>query len=295
MKFKILFLLTTFIMFSNRTYAQADTSRINKKRIFIVGGSLASATLGTYLYIQNAWWSDDQVPFHFDDGADMVYAKNVDKLGHLMGGLQAADIFTSSMLWAGMSEENALWYGAAFGSSLQLAIEIKDAYAPYWGFSKLDLAFGAAGSLFPVIQFYNNNFKDMYFKFSYYKRSDIYWQLERERGKEISKYAWQDDYPNQTYWLAIDISKFIENSLIPEWLNLAVGFGLDDSQYLNENNTKKGGKNEWYIALDYDIPKILKKWDTPLAKNIKHWLNYIHFPAPTLRISPKVSFYPLFL
>ena len=96
-------------MFSNRTYSQADTSRINKKRIFIVGGSLASATLGTYLYIQNAWWSEDQVSFHFDDGADMVYAKNVDKLGHLMGGLQAADIFTSSMIWAGMSEENALW------------------------------------------------------------------------------------------------------------------------------------------------------------------------------------------
>ena len=35
-----------------------------------------------------------------------------------------------------MDKERALWYGAAFGTSMQLAIEIKDAYAPYWGFSK---------------------------------------------------------------------------------------------------------------------------------------------------------------
>ena len=76
---------------------------------------------------------------------------------------------------------------------------------------------------------------------------------------------------------------------------MAIGFGLDDTQYLNENNTKTGGRNEWYIALDYDIPKMLKNWDSHTARKIKHWLNYIHLPAPTLRISPKVSFYPLFL
>lgn len=292
MKFKILFFL---IIFSNKLYPQLNSNNIDNKRILIVAGSLTSATLGTYFYIQNAWWSADQVSFHFDDGADMVYAKNVDKLGHLMGGIYAADVFASSMLWAGMDKERALWYGAAFGTSMQLAIEIKDAYAPYWGFSKQDLAFGAVGSFFPVVQYYNNNFKDLYFKFSYYKRSNVYWDLERERGKEISKYAWQDDYPNQTYWLAIDINKFVKSSFIPEWLNVAIGFGLDDTQYLNENNTKTGGRNEWYIALDYDIPKMLKNWDSHIARKIKHWLNYIHLPAPTLRISPKVSFYPLFL
>ena len=292
MKFKILFFL---IIFSNKLYPQLNSNNIDNKRILIVAGSLTTATLGTYFYIQNAWRSADQVSFHFDDGADMVYAKNVDKLGHLMGGIYAADVFASSMLWAGMNRERALWYGAAFGTSMQLAIEIKDAYAPYWGFSKQDLAFGAVGSLFPVVQYYNNNFKDLYFKFSYYKRSNVYWDLERQRGKEISKYAWQDDYPNQTYWLAIDINKFVKSSFIPEWLNVAIGFGLDDTQYLNENNTKTGGRNEWYIALDYDIPKMLKNWDSHTARRIKHWLNYIHLPAPTLRISPKVSFYPLFL
>ncbi|MBC8474206.1 MAG: DUF2279 domain-containing protein [Cryomorphaceae bacterium] len=295
MKFKSLFLLVIFFVISQNIFGQSDSLKVNKKRVFIVGSSLAGALGGSYLYVQNSWWSEKQEPFHFDDGADLTYALNVDKVGHFMGGLEAADVFSSSMKWAGMQEEQALWYGAAFGSGLQLAIEMKDAYAPYWGFSKWDLALGSAGSLFPVAQYYNDDLKAINFKFSYYKQSDIYWELDRKRGKEPNKYAWQDDYPNQTYWLSVDVNHFTETCCWPDWLNLAIGFGLDDTQYLNENNTKMGGNNEWYIALDYDIPKMLKKWNSPTGKKVKHWLNYIHLPAPTIRISPKLEFYPLFL
>ena len=292
MKFKTLFFVTAFILLFNNIYSQTDTS---KKRIYLVGGCLAGGTLGTYIYIQNSWWSDKQVPFHFDEGADMVYAKNVDKAGHFLGGLMSADIFTSSMIWSGMKRKKALWYGAVFGSGMQLAIEIKDGHAPYWGFSKLDLIFGTAGSLYPLFQYYNNNLREISFKFSYFKRSDIFWDLESIRGKEVSDYAWHDDYPNQTYWLAFNLNSLSKNSIFPDWLNLAIGFGLDDSQYLDENLTKKGGKNEWYIAIDYDVSKLLKRWDTSLGKNVKRWLNYFHFPAPTIRIAPKLEFYPLFL
>ncbi|KRO70347.1 MAG: hypothetical protein ABR81_00440 [Cryomorphaceae bacterium BACL11 MAG-121128-bin16] len=295
MKFKSLFLLVIFFVSSQNIFGQSDSLKLNKKRVFIVGSSLAVALGGSYLYVQNSWWSEKQEPFHFDDGADLTYALNVDKVGHFMGGLEAADVFSSSMKWAGMQEEQALWYGAAFGSGLQLAIEMKDAYAPYWGFSKWDLALGSAGSLFPVAQYYNDDLKAINFKFSYYKQSDIYWELDRQRGKKPNKYAWQDDYPNQTYWLSVDVNHFTETCCWPDWLNLAIGFGLDDTQYLNENNTKMGGNNEWYIALDYDIPKMLKKWNSPTGKKVKHWLNYIHLPAPTIRISPKLEFYPLFL
>jgi hypothetical protein len=295
MKFKSLFFLVILFVLSQNIFGQSDSLKLNKKRVFIVGSSLAGALGGSYLYVQNSWWSEKQEPFHFDDGADLTYALNVDKVGHFMGGLEAADVFSSSMKWAGMQEEQALWYGAAFGSGLQLAIEMKDAYAPYWGFSKWDLALGSAGSLFPVAQYYNDDLKAINFKFSYYKQSDIYWELDRQRGKKPNKYAWQDDYPNQTYWLSVDVNHFTETCCWPDWLNLAIGFGLDDTQYLNENNTKMGGNNEWYIALDYDIPKMLKKWNSPTGKKVKHWLNYIHLPAPTIRISPKLEFYPLFL
>ena len=177
----------------------------------------------------------------------------------------------------------------------QLFIEIKDAYSPYWGFSKWDLAMGSLGSIWPLAQYYSDAFKAINFKFSYFKHSNIYWDLDIKRGKEINRYAWQDDYPNQTYWMTVDIKQFTKKSIWPDWLNLAFGFGLDATQYLNENNRKVGGNNEWYIALDYDVPKLLKKWNSPMAKTIKHWLNYFHFPAPTLIISPKIKFNPLFI
>ena len=294
MKFKSLFLACWFIVFFQNIFAQNDTLKLNKKRVFIVSSSLAGALGGSYWYVQHSWWSDKQISFHFDDGADLTYALNVDKAGHFMGGLVTADIFSSSMKWAGMNEKQALWYGAAFGSGLQFAIEMKDAYAPYWGFSQWDLALGSTGALWPVAQYYNDDLQAINFKFSYYKRSDIYWSLDKERGKETNQYVWQDDYPNQTYWVVLEVNHFIENCCWPDWLNVAIGFGLDDTQYLNDNFTKIGGNNEWYIALDYDIPKMFKRWDSLTAKKVKHWLNYIHFPAPTIRVAPKLEVYPLF-
>jgi len=294
MNFKRLFFLSLLVLIACSVKAKPDSTKIKMGRVFVVSSSLAAVLGGSYLYIENSWWSDKQIPFHFDDGADLTYALNVDKVGHFMGGLEAADFFSSSMKWAGMNERKSLWYGAAFGTGLQLTIEMKDAYAPYWGFSKWDLALGSAGSFWPVAQYYNDDLKAINFKFSYYKQSNIYWDLDKQRGKETNKYAWQDDYPNQTYWVTFDVNHFVETCCWPDWLNVAVGFGIDDTQYLNKG-TKAGGNNEWYIALDYDVPKLLKKWNSPAGKKIKHWLNYFHFPAPTIRISPKLELYPLFL
>jgi hypothetical protein len=295
MKFKSLFILLFCSLIFSSIFAQNDTNRLSKGRVTVVASSLGVTLSGSYLYIENSWWADKQTSFSFDDGADLTYALNVDKAGHFMGGLLASNLFSNSMSWAGMSEKKSLWYGAAFGSGLQLAIEMKDAYAPYWGFSKWDLTMGSVGSFWPVAQYYNDDLKAINFKFSYYKRSNIYWDLDKQRGKETNKYAWQDDYPNQTYWVTFDVNHFTETCCWPDWLNVAVGFGLDDTQYLNEKNTKTGGNNEWYIAFDYDVPKMLKKWNSPVGKKVKHWLNYIHLPAPTIRISPKLEFYPLFL
>jgi len=293
MKIKFLFLSFFLIGFSSEAKQTLKNDSIKKGRIVIVSSSLGLVLGGSYLYIENSWWSEKQTAFHFDNGSDKVYALNVDKAGHFMGGLQAAEVFSESMRWAGMNKKQALWFGATFGSGLQLAIEMKDAYAPYWGFSTLDLTIGYAGAFLPISKYYFPKLRAFDVKFSYWKQHNTYWDLENQRGKNPNKYAWQDDYVNQTYWLSVDLNHF--NEKIPEWLNIAIGFGLDETQYLDERNTKIGGDNEWYIALDYDIPKMLKGWDSKIAKKIKHWLNYFHFPAPTIRISPKIEFYPLFL
>ena len=78
-------------------------------------------------------------------------------------------------------------------------------------------------------------------------------------------------------------------------LSVAVGFGIDDTQYLTPGKTKLGGEKEFYIALDYDIPKLLKNWNSPSGQKVKKWLNFIKLPAPTIRISPTMEFYPFFM
>ena len=153
MKFKSLFLIGILILFCQNIFGQDYSSKVNKKRVFIAGSSFAVALGASYLYIQDSWWAEQQIAFHFDNGADLTYALNVDKLGHFIGGLQSADLFSSSMRWAGINYKESLFYGAVFGVGLQLAIEMKDAYAPFWGFSKLDLAFGSAGALWPIAQY----------------------------------------------------------------------------------------------------------------------------------------------
>jgi hypothetical protein len=271
-----------------------DTNSVDNKKVILVSSSLALYFGASFYYVQNAWWDDISNDFHFDSGNDLVYALNVDKAGHFFGGVYASDLFSSSFRWAGMKESKSVLYGAAFGTGVQLAIELKDAYAPYWGFSKWDLGLGSAGAIWPIIQYYVRPARAIDFKFSYFKRSNIYWDLESQRGRDPNRFSWYDDYPNQTYWMCVDLDHFIDSKGFPRWIDVAFGFGLDDTQYLN-GGTKMGGNQEYYLALDYDMKEILKKWTSPLAKKVKFFLKYVKLPAPTIRLAPDLKFYLFFL
>ena len=295
MKIKSLLIFLLFIFINLSCQAKIpDSNLVNKNRVILVSSSLAAYFGASFYYVQNTWWSDVSNDFHFDPGNDLVYALNVDKAAHFFGGVYSSDLFSSSYRWAGVDYTRSLWYGACFGTGIQLAIELKDAYAPYWGFSKWDFAIGSAGSFWPVLQNYYQPLQALNFKFSYFKRSNIYWDLENQRGRNPSKFSWYDDYPNQTYWMILDTDKLVKKNKFPKWIDFAFGFGLDDTQYLN-GGTKMGGKQEFYIALDYDVNQILKEWDTPFAKKIKFILKYYKLPAPTIQVAPKLKFHPFFM
>ena len=73
---------------------------------------------GGITYLSKQWYSDKKrVRFHFYN--DLRGWNQVDKFGHFMGGLLAADIFKSSMLWSGINTQKSLLYGAIVGTSLQ--------------------------------------------------------------------------------------------------------------------------------------------------------------------------------
>ena len=297
MKRILLFIIIISHLFVSDINSQnlLNQKKINNERMLLVMGGLTVTLAGSYYYAKNTWWTGESGKFHFDNGPDFTYALNVDKAGHFIGGLQSSDMLSSALKWSGMKERQALWYGAMYGTGLQFAIEMKDGYATYWGFSKWDLILGSSGSFWPIAQEYLHFCRAFDFKLSYWKRSNIYWELEAQRGKYPSKFAWHEDYPNQTYWLSADINRFLKQDWWPDYIYVAFGFGLNDKQYLDKESRKIGGRNEFYIALDYNIPKLLSRYNTPLANSIKHWMNYIKLPSPTIQISPSFEFYPFFL
>ena len=84
-------ILSSIIVISS-CYGQQDTSSVNYGRLSLTAVSAVAVLGGSYIYIQNAWWSDQSSEFHFDDGSDLRYAKNIDKGGHFFGGILVADL-----------------------------------------------------------------------------------------------------------------------------------------------------------------------------------------------------------
>ncbi len=270
----------------------AFTGNADGWRVAAVSAAAASTLGATYIYLNQTWWDEGGVDFHFDGGGDMKYALNLDKAAHFYGGVIAADAFYGALRWAGMSDRTAAWTGAGFGSFVQFAIEIKDGFAPRWGFSPWDVGSGIAGSLFFVGKQYSPVLDAIDIKLSYFKRSNRYNELKTHGA------TWNDDYVNQTYWASIKVNRLLPATLEPwwpDWLAIAIGVGIDDRivGFDIDKPDRTGGAHEIYIALDVDLPRILPS-SSPVWEAVKYYLNYIKFPAPAVRISPGAVWFGLY-
>ena len=80
------FVISIFYLFSSfYSYSRNnDSTKVNKKRVFLVSSSLSLYFGASFYYVQNSWWSDKANEFHFDPGNDLVYALNVDKAAHFL-------------------------------------------------------------------------------------------------------------------------------------------------------------------------------------------------------------------
>ena len=95
----LIFFLNPFLSLNNLYSLSFSPSTINKdtalnkKRFAIVNTSTLIGLVGSYHFINTAWWADSKKTFHFDGGGsnikdafnlgrDAVYAKKLDKFGH---------------------------------------------------------------------------------------------------------------------------------------------------------------------------------------------------------------------
>ncbi len=267
------------------------STQTRRIRSWIVYGSSALTIGSTYVYLQKKWWNENGTAFHFDKGRDGRYASNLDKVAHWMGGVFTADVYYDAFRWAGASERKAEWLALGAAAFVQAGIEVKDGFAPYYGFSWRDVAFGTVGGFWPMLQNRSGFLRDAQWKASYWQRTPKYFT---ERGIAIQRFS-IDDYINQTYWFSFSPEHFGGEgfrNFWPDWLQLSVGMGLEAETW-SIGHTGEGGRHEWYIAPDINLIKLFKPKST-FAKTAFKVLKYIKIPAPTLRVRPKMRFYWLY-
>ncbi|MEP0547540.1 MAG: DUF2279 domain-containing protein [Rhodothermales bacterium] len=258
---------------TTRQVALAEPApRLNYWRITAVAGLSAGAGLAVLETQRRRWWADRNPRFRILN--DWDYVRWSDKAGHVYSSSIFTRFYRTSFRWAGLSERDAALWGAGAAWTQMFYYEVLDGFGPLWGFSPGDLAANTLGVGFTTAKEFVPALEPFSVKASYWPSG---WE-----GKNFT-----DDYAGQTLWLTANLHGLAPDGALkealPEWLNIAVGYGardLDEREYLTTSTV--------YLALDIE-PTILpfegKVWDT-----IAGWLHYGHFPAPGIRLTPRPAF-----
>lgn len=265
--------------------SEADTTSVSLPRLALVSLGPVVSLAGSYVWIKRSYWSEDATGFHFNGRNDFLYALNLDKAGHFYAGALVADLSAGGLRWAGLGRRDSYLYGALLSTLIQVTFEIKDGFAPTWGFSTWDVAAGTAGSLYAVGRHYSAILNATRLKLGYARRSDSYWK--RQKHAMIV-----DDYVNQTFWLSLDVNALLPERLEaawPDFLRIAVGVGIDET-----TDGVGGGRRELFLGLDYSLETIVGNPRSPLLKGLLHLFEYVKLPAPAVRLTPTGRVYGLY-
>jgi hypothetical protein len=286
--------------------AAADSaSGLKPRRLALLGGAgLGLHSLG-FRYFDRAWYlgqKQDHIRWINDwDGETYL---NLDKGGHLMSGCIMAQSMTDGLVWAGMSPVLSALVGTAISWGVLLEIEMRDAYYDQWGFSIPDFTANTLGASIPLLHTLIPQTRALQFKFSYHP-SQLYRQrADRAADDRPHTDSMIDDYEGMTFWATLQVHPLLPPRMAarwPEYLGVALGYGASG---LHGANVKSRGPNKYYddlpaarpevyLALDYDARQL--PGDGDLWAELKRQLNWIHLPAPALRLYPSLRFYLIYL
>ncbi|MDY0080544.1 MAG: DUF2279 domain-containing protein [Ignavibacteriaceae bacterium] len=279
-----------------KVYSQeADSSEgIKWGRFAVAGTALAAVDAGVWFYAKEAWYKYGTVKWHTFN--DWYNAKlNLDKTGHAHMTMLYNKLIYHTARWTNMGEKEANWSSAGIAWLMQFQIELYDAYFENWGFSWPDVGANTIGAFYPTLQREFPLLQNFNLKYSYHPSSDL-------EQKFVNDFI--NDYEGTTYWLTINVHEFLPEAIkeyYPDWLNIALGYGVNGIFHSDGNwnhdvkNNKRGlGREEWYIALDYDFMKVFKPKEGTFWYTLLDLLNAVHLPAPTIRFSPSAIYYGLY-
>jgi uncharacterized protein YfiM (DUF2279 family) len=230
------------------------------------------------------WYKDtDRVPFHYYD--DSKGYLQLDKGGHAFTAYRESAAAYRALRSAGVSKKKALLFGGPIGLVFQTPIEIFDGLYEGWGFSWSDMIANTFGSALFMAQEVAFDQQILLMKFSYSPSPyAAYYPPLGDTPVEQFFY----DYNGHTYWLSANINSIVENSWVPDWLNVAVGYSGNGMLKEFENPSTYRGEalpefirhRQYILSLDIDFSRIHtdRKW----LKMILRAANLIKVPFPAL-------------
>lgn len=268
-------------------FRSEDPDDANRELSVAKLSGVASTTLIAYgaaywLVFDKGWWGENGNDFHFEN--DFDYALNLDKFGHFASGVALGELFYEGYRWAGVSEFYSYLFAGLSAMSTHIAIDIKDGFAPSWGFSIFDVLSGSLGGFLPMAERYVPVFKYVDLKWSYWINTKAYYRQNHQASDGI----FTDDYVNQTYWASFKPYRLLPaaaQEYYPSWLAFAVGLSIDEKVFTKEPHPRR----EVYIAMDYDLEAFRPQ--SRMARTLVKYLNYIKLPAPTLQVYPEVHWF----
>lgn len=267
----------------------ADTARaerVNAGRLAVAGGALVGGMLAVHIYQQQGWWADNRAPFHFQE--DLTYGLGVDKIGHFFGASALAFVIGNAVRWANVPEEQALWLASGGSLLFQTYVETEDGFSA-WGFDRVDFAANVAGAAWPLARHYVPALTAVELKMSYLPSPLI--DKVGGTGFRGQKHLMMDDYEGQTFWLSVSPRSVLPDAAKrywPEFLGIALGYGARDIA-----STTTDPYRVVFLSFDYDMTKIIPQ-HTAFLRTLSKGLNFIHFPAPAVRITPSTLWYGLY-
>lgn len=275
----------------------ADTL-IKTRIVPIVSGAVVAYT-GSIIGLSSLWYKDyPRSDFHFiNDNKEWL---QMDKVGHAATAYSIGRVGYESLRWSGLGEKKSLWFGGLSGIVFLTTVEVLDGYSAQWGASSGDLLANTFGAALFIGQQLAWHQQKVQLKWSFHKSPFAKYnpnQLGTSFAERMLK-----DYNGQTYWLSANITSFgLQESGIPKWLNVALGYGAEGmtGAYSNSGNMQgisvpeSERRRQIYISPDIDLSKIKVKSKT------LHWLltslGFIKIPMPALLFEKdKVRVLPIY-
>ncbi len=286
---------------AGQEYEPAENRRVRLERLLALCGAGAAIHYLGFRYFDRAWYQGEKRNSirWINDWSGDTYL-NLDKGGHFMGGLFLSSLFSSAYSWAGFGTMSATSLGTLTSWGALFEIEMRDAYFVHWGFSIPDFFFNTLGAAVPLVYATCPPSRAFGFKFSYWPSPLYRERVQRSREERPHTDHLIDDYQGMTFWMTVALEQLLPERgarIWPDFLGLALGYsaiGLHGSNVKSKGPFREyedlpDGRPEVLIAFDFDAR--FMPGDAAWWKPLKSQLNWIHLPAPAIRLYPDLRFY----